>query len=236
MKAAITIITTIIMTPPETDPTTLVRLMTWLSPAFPTGAFAYSHGLEAAFHREVVSTRDELEGWLAALIRQGSGWNDAVLCAEAWRRADLDGDLAELARMGEAMAGSAERHLETMAQGAAFLAAAREWQGAVPKVLIGDCPLPVALGAVAGRMRIALRAMLAAYLNAFVGNLVQAAQRLGRIGQQDGVAMIAGLEPAVLETAARAETSSLGDLGSATVASDLMALAHETQGTRIFRS
>ncbi len=224
------------MTAPRTDTTALVRLMTWLSPAFPTGAFAYSHGLEAAFHREIISTRDDLENWLETILRHGSGWNDAVLCAEACRRAASGGNLEDLAKIGEATAGGAERHLETMAQGSAFLTAARVWPEAVPDTLPGECPLPIAIGAVAGRMGIPLEATLAAYLNTFVGNLVQAAMRLGRLGQQEGVSVIAAIEPAVLDVARRASASTLEDMGSATVISDLMGLAHETQVSRVFRS
>lgn len=220
----------------DTDTTALVRLMTWLSPAFPTGAFAYSHGLEAAFHREVISTRGDLENWLATLLRQGSGWNDAVLCAEACRRASSGESLEGLAKVGEAMAGGAERHLETMAQGSAFLAAAREWPEAVPDTLTSECPLPVAIGAVAGRMGVPLQATLAAYLNTFAGNLVQSALRLGRLGQQEGVSVIAVIEPVVLDVARRASGSTLDDLGSATVMSELMGLTHETMPSRVFRS
>ena len=210
--------------------------MTWLSPAFPTGAFAYSHGLETAFHTGLLRDREGLQNWLSALLNRGSGWNDAVLCAEAWRRGHGDGDLRGLAETGEAMAGSLERHLETMAQGQAFLAAASAWPGAVPPIIARSSPLPVAVGAVSGSMGVPLEATLAAYLSAFLSNLVQAALRLGPIGQQDGVAVLAKLEQVTLAVAARASVSSMEDIGSATINSELMALQHETLSTRIFRS
>jgi urease accessory protein len=111
--------------------TALLRLMNWLSPAFPVGGFAYSHGLERAVHDGLVSDRAELQAWLAALLEIGSGWNDAVLFAEAWRRARDGGDLVDLAELAEALAGSGERHAETMLQGAAFLAAAAGWPNPV---------------------------------------------------------------------------------------------------------
>lgn len=157
----------------------LLRLMAWLSPAFPVGGFSYSHGLERAVHDGLVASRDDLAGWLAALAELGSGWNDAVLFAEAWRRAREDGDLAEIAELGEALAGSRERHMETMLQGQAFLTAASAWPHPVLEKLPADCPYCVAVGAVSGANGVALEDALAAYLQAFSTNLLQAV-RLAR--------------------------------------------------------
>ena len=212
----------------------LVRLMALLSPAFPVGAFSYSHGLERAVHDGLVRGRADLGEWLADLLTLGSGWNDALLLAAAWRADERE--LEHLAEFSEALAGSAERHLETTAQGVAFARAARAWPEAVPAVLAGGGPYPVVVGAVARRLGLPLGATLPAWLHAFVSNLVQAAVRLVPLGQSDGVAAIAGLEPTVLSVARRAAAASLEDLGSAAVISDLVSMTHETQRTRLFRS
>lgn len=95
---------------------------------------------------------------------------------------------------------------------------------------------PVAIGAVAGAHGVAPGETLAAYLQAFAGNLVEAAPRLGIIGQTEAVAVLAVLEDRVVETAQRAERSRLDDLGSATMIAEVMAMKHETQASRIFRS
>src|SRR3569832_399143 len=105
----------------------LLRLMAWLSPAFPVGGFAYSHGLERAVHDGLIADRKDLAGWLEPLVELGSGWNDAVLFAESWRRGRDGGALNEVAALAEALAGSQERHTETMLQGTAFLQAASAW-------------------------------------------------------------------------------------------------------------
>jgi urease accessory protein len=214
----------------------LLRLMTWLSPAFPVGGFAYSHGLERAVHDRLVSDRVELEAWLAALLEIGSAWNDAVLFAEAWRRARSSGDLTDLAQLAETLAGSAERHTETMLQGAAFLAAAADWPMPTARRLPENCPHCVAVGALAGGHDIPLEDALAAWLQAFSSNLVQAAIRLGVTGQAGAMQTVAALEPLVIVTANRAALSTLDDLGSATFVSDVMAMKHETQYSRLFRS
>lgn len=214
----------------------LLRLMAWLSPAFPVGGFAYSHGLERAVHDGLIADRKDLAGWLETLVELGSGWNDAVLFAESWRRAREGGDLNEVAALAEALAGSRERHLETMLQGAAFLKAASAWPSQALQRLPADCPYCVAVGALAGSGGIGLSEALSAFLQAFFSNLVQAAIRLGVVGQTDAVALLAGFESLALATASRAAGFSLDDLGGAAFISDIVAMQHETQYSRLFRS
>ncbi|MER8904990.1 urease accessory protein UreF [Mesorhizobium sp. M0772] len=214
----------------------LLRLMAWLSPAFPVGGFAYSHGLERAVQDGLVADTASLAGWLETLVEMGSGWNDAVLFAESWRRARDGGDLHEIADLAEALAGSRERHTETMLQGAAFLKAAAAWANPVLGRLPAECAYCVAVGAVAGGNGIALPDAMSAFLQAFFSNLVQAAIRLGIVGQTDAMALLAGFEPLALSTAARAAGSTLDDLGGCAFISDIMAMKHETQYSRLFRS
>ncbi len=214
----------------------LLRLMAWLSPSFPVGGFAYSHGLERAVHDGLIADREDLAEWLETLVEMGSGWNDAVLFAESWRRAQDGGDLAEIAQLAEALAGSRERHLETLLQGAAFLKAASAWPSPVLERLPADCAYCVAVGAVAGGNGIGLRDALAAFLQTFFSNLVQAAIRLSVVGQTEAVSLLVGFETLALATATRAAASTLDDLGGAAFVSDIISMKHETQYSRLFRS
>lgn len=220
----------------EVEGAPLLRLLAWLSPSFPVGAFSYSHGLERAVAEGLVADPAGLADWLRQLVEFGSGWNDAVLFAESWRRARSGGDMADLAELGAALAGTRERHMEAMLQGAAFLKAAASWPHAALDRLPADCPYCVAVGAVSGAHGLPLDAALAAFLQAFSGNLIQAGIRLSLLGQTDAVAALAALEPVTLAVAARAAKSSLDDLGSATLLSEVMAMRHETQHSRLFRS
>jgi urease accessory protein len=224
-----------IMTERALDPR-LLRLMAWLSPAFPVGGFSYSHGLERAVHDGLVCDQASLEDWLVQLLEIGSVWNDGVLFAESWRRARDGADFAEVAELAEALTGSRERHAETMLLGAAFLKSASAWPHPGLAELPPDCPYCVAVGATAGAHGIGLEDALSAFLQGFASNLIQAAIRLGVTGQSGAVSVLAALEPLLLETAARATGSTLDDLGSATVMSDIMAMKHETQYSRLFRS
>lgn len=216
----------------STDALSLLRLMTWLSPAFPVGAFSYSHGLEQAVHDRIVVTRHDLAEWIADLVGQGSWWNDAVLLAEAWRAATSGdmGRLRDVAELGEAMAVSAERYLETIDQGRSFAKAARAWHD------VPEMPYPVAVGAVAARMDVGIDGTCTAYLQACAGNLISAGLRLVPLGQTEGTLIMAALENTIVAVAGKAARSSLSDLGSSTFAADIAAMRHEAMNVRLFRS
>ena len=65
----------------------LYRLMTWLSPSFPVGAFSYSSGIEWAVEAGDITDAASLRDWLAAMLGDGSGFCDArVSGAGASRR------------------------------------------------------------------------------------------------------------------------------------------------------
>lgn len=214
----------------------LLRLMTWLSPAFPVGAFAYSGGLERAVHDGQLRDADELRQWFASLLVKGTWWNDAVLLAEAWRaHADAE-TLAEVIGLAQALAGSAERHLEITTQGEAFVAAAVAWPNAVLDRLGPRPPYAPAVGAVAAAQAVPLDSTITAFLHSVASQAVSAAIRLGVLGQRRGVEVLAEVEATILEVATEAARSSLDDLGSATILADLAAIRHETQHSRLFRS
>lgn len=214
----------------------LLRLMTWLSPAFPVGGFAYSGGLERAVQEGHVGDAATLKEWLNTALRHGALWTDAVLLAEAWHAGGPGDRLAETADLARALAGSAERYVEITAQGDAFLAAAAPWCAPTLAPLDRDMPYCVAVGMVASLGGVALHEALVAWLHAATSQLVSAAIRLGVLGQRDAMALLAQVEPALLETALAAEASTIDDIGSATVIADIMSARHELPSTRLFRS
>jgi urease accessory protein len=219
----------------------LLKLLTFLSPAFPVGAFSYSHGLEWQIDSGAIWSAEALQSWLGDIIEIGSGWNDAVLFAEAHRAAAGSdwGRLSSVVELAAAISPSRERHLESMAQGRAFLdAIAATWPCAAAQRLWGaDCvPYPVAVGAIAADHGIALASALPAYLNAFSANLVSVGVRLIPIGQNAGLGVVASLHPLIAATTRRAENSALDDLGSSTILSDIASMRHEEQYSRVFRT
>ena len=214
----------------------LLRLVTWLSPAFPVGGFAYSAGLEKAVEDGLVRDQPGLSRWLTSLLHHGAIWNDAVLLAEAWRSDQERSRLETVAELALALAGSKERYLETVALGSAFLEAAQVWPSPVLEWLSGPVAYPVAVGATSASHSIECEATLAAYLHAAVSQQVSAGIRLGLMGQSQGVALLAGLESTIEQVAARAALSTLDDLGSASIAAEIVSARHEMQVSRLFRS
>jgi urease accessory protein len=221
------------------------RLLTWLSPAFPVGAFSYSHGLEYAAEAGLVTNRATLTAWIEGVLCYGAGRLDGMLLLAAHRAttgSDLD-RLREVAELASAMRGSAELALESTAQGAAFLKAVgagwpRLAASSVLRVLAPATGLsyPVAVGATAAVAGIAETPVLQAYLTAFCGNLVSAALRLAPIGQSDGIVALASLEPTISHQVERLRATSFETLGAASLTVDWCSMKHETQETRLFRS
>jgi urease accessory protein len=226
-----------------TSDAALYRLMTWLSPAYPVGAFSYSHGLEYAVEAGRVTNVAELVRWVEAVIDGGAGRVDAVLLAAAWRAMDADDETALDAAIELALAwrGTAETALESTAQGAAFLTATRAaWAelrlDRLAERQSGRVPFSIAVGAACAAHGVPLLPSLAAYLQAFAANLVSAGVRLIPLGQTDGQRAIAALEPVVSRAAAAALEADLDDLGTAAPVVDWCSMKHETQYTRLFRS
>jgi urease accessory protein len=221
----------------------LYRLQAWLSPAYPVGAFSFSGGLEWAVEAGDVIDAATLQRWIAVILADGGGFCDAAFFVHAHRateRAD-DQALAAVAELAAAFAPSKERHLETTAQGGAFLTATRAaWPCAALDRLVavwpGPCAYPVAVAAAAAGHGIALAPALAAFLHACAANLISAGVRLIPLGQTDGQRVLAALEPTIAATAARARATPLDEVGSAAFRADLASLRHETQYTRLFRS
>ena len=214
----------------------LLRLMLLLSPSFPVGGFAYSHGLEQAAAEGQVRDAAALQEWLLSLIGQGSPWNDAVLLAESHRRAGAGLALAGIPELAEALAGSKERHLEQQNLGQAFISAVKAGGLAIPDALSEGAAYPVAVGAAAACQGLAAADTISAYLHSFAGNQIQCAIRLGILGQAGGVRLLAALEPDIAEAAQRAAASTLDDLGSNTIAAEIASMRHESLYSRIFRT
>ena len=216
-----------------TDHRPLLNLLAWLSPAFPTGAFAYSHGLEWAVEAGDIKDGTGLQEWLTDVLAHGSGRTDTILLRHAHRAAADLGTLRDIVALAGACAPARERRDEALNQGRAFQLAVAPW---TTTALPEDAPYAVAVGAAAGGRGIPEDDTAVAYLQAFATNLISAAVRLVPLGQTAGLRVLAALEPIILATAATTADAMLDDVGGCAFRSDLAAMRHETQYTRLFRS
>jgi urease accessory protein len=227
---------------PARDP--LYRLLAWLSPAYPIGAFSYSHGVETAVEEGFIKDRGSLVTWLQSVLLLGTGVVDGALFAAAWRATDAEDWSAfdAIAERAAAWRGTSEMALESRQQGGSFLSMTRTaWPhpnlDTVHERLGGELSLPVAVALAAAAHGIALDRALEGYLHAFTANLISAAVRSVPLGQSDGQIALAALEPAVRQaTEAALAVTSLDEVGTATPLLDWCSLSHETQYTRLFRS
>jgi urease accessory protein len=221
----------------------LYRLMAWLSPAFPVGAFSYSSGIEWAVEAGDITSAQSLQHWLSVTIAQGSAFCDAAFLVHAHAAVAGDDDVAlrTVAELAAAFASSKERHLETTAQGRAFVdASLAAWPcGALDRLQAawdGPIAYPVAVGVASAGHRIEARAALRAYLQAVAANMVSAGVRLIPLGQTDGLRVLAALEATIEDAALRATVTPLDEVGGAAFRADIASMRHETQYTRLFRS
>lgn len=206
-----------------------LALVQWLSPAFPTGAFAYSHGLEREIALGNVTDAASLEAWLANILRFGAGWQDAVLLCHAL---DDDADAGALDDLARALQPSAERLREGLEQGAALARTVAAITGrALPERM-----LPVALGEAARGLGLPKADVAALHLQSFAGNLVTIATRHVPLGQSEAQAVLHRLQPLIAALAMEAAAAPLDDLAGCALAGDLAALQHETMDVRIFRT
>ena len=227
----------------ESEAAALYRLMTWLSPSFPVGAFSYSSGIEWAVEAGDIGDAASLRDWLAAMLADGPGFCDGVFLAHAHRAASSRDEtgLRDIAELAAAFVSSRERHLETSAQGRAFIEIARAaWTCDGLDQMVSWCDgaivYPMAVGLVSAAHVIPLPPTMHAFLHAVTSNWISAGARLIPLGQTDSQRLLALLEPVVVSTTKRALNASLDDLGSATFRADLAGMRHETQYTRLFRS
>lgn len=209
-----------------TDHTSLLMLLNWMSPTFPIGSFAYSHGLEQAIADGRINTQTDVEAWIADLLRSGSGWNDALLFAQCWQ--------SNPNALALALAGSAERYTETTQLGRNFNIAASVWTREEQKCV--EMAYPVAAGLACVRMGLTQDQALAAFLQGFCSALVSVVVRLVPPGQTAGLKVLCNLASLISATAQRATHATLDDLGTNCTAADIAAMNHEALEPRIFRT
>ncbi|MGL6209576.1 MAG: urease accessory protein UreF, partial [Paracoccaceae bacterium] len=200
-----------------TDPTDRLRLVQWLSPAFPIGSFAYSQGLETAITARTVHDPQTLQDWITAILTMGSARTDAILLAHARTGEDLT-DCAL------ALAPTKERHTEMMDQGRAFAAALTAITGTPhpPK------PYALAIAHATRDLTVTTTEVLTHFLQGTAAQLTSVGVRAVPLGQTEGQRILATLAPLITKLADEYATAPLTDIGTATFAADLASMQHET--------
>lgn len=220
----------------------LQQLLAWTSPAYPIGAYTYSHGLEAAVESGAVTTPGALHDYVLAALSGGGIWVDAALFAQAWRAWDDAGMLEDIASLAAAFRATSETALESHQQGKSFLSITRKaWPHPALDAFAaqrGQRPIAhcVALAVACGCHGVDLKSALEAFLHGAAANLVSAGVRLIPLGQSDGQITTARLSAQCAAIAEKAMATHIDEIGASAVQVDMACLTHETQYTRLFRS
>jgi urease accessory protein len=229
---------TVTITPTATTMTTdadaLYRLMSWLSPSFPVGAFSYSHGIEYAVEAGLVRDEASLRGWIAAGLAHEFGPISGAMLRAAYE-AKNQTELADALEEARALVPTLEFELEHRSQGEAFMLAFRAAWGD-KDVPAGWVPYPSAVGLAAASSGVPLRPTLIAFFHSIISNLISAGIRTIPLGQTAGQRVLAALQPAVIAAADDTLHRDPGDVGSAAPMTEWTSIQHETQYTRLFRS
>ena len=205
----------------------IMVLQAWFSPAFPTGAFSYSHGLEAAIQHGLVSDKDSLTRWISCLLTSGSGWNDGLFLKAAYE------GISDVNSLCLALCSSRERYQETIELGKSFSRAVNCSYGAE---LAQGLAYPVAVGIAARRRNIDIKLTTQSYLQAFAASLISVGVRIIPIGQQAGQDCLVTLCRIIEQVNNKLDVAGLEQLGSASFMSEIMSMMHEKSNPRIYRT
>ncbi len=208
----------------------LITLTQWLSPAFPVGSFAYSHGLEGAVEQRWVTDGTSLQKWLEDILEFGGGRVDSTFVAAGYK-AKTRQKILEIDQIARAFAPSSERRLEAEDQGRAFGKAITNWG-----IEADELTYPVILGVAASRENLPLNITQILFLQAFISNLVAAGQRLLSIGHHEGQSILKCLSHKCPFIANETSDGDISTLSSCAFLTDIASMKHETQTTRIFRT
>ena len=206
------------------------KVMAWLSPSFPVGAFAYSHGLEFEISVGNISRSDDLYNWLSDILQYGSVWNDLILFCEAYKA--KENALNNLSETAKAFAQSKERYNETIEMGKAF----SKIISSINRFDFQPMPLPIIVGYISKLERISLEYILPLYAHSFMSNLINASTRLIPLGQTEAQKLLFDLFPLIDQVSIQAMKSNIYDMKNKCVLADLASMKHETLKVRLFKS
>ncbi len=222
-------------------------LAAMFSPAFPIGAFTYSHGMEAAINAGDIHDFGSSHDWIETCLIGGSGRNDAILMANSHKtslkdsnnlkseKVEINTKIKKINELAFALSAGAERAQESRELGGNFIRIIREVYNVNMELLL-PVAYPVALGIATQRLGCDLSLSLKFFLQSFITNLISVAVRTVPIGQSDGQIMLTQLMPAISAVAQDATTAPLDCIGGYALLADHAAILHETLEPRIYRT
>lgn len=220
----------------------LLRLLQITDSSFPVGGFAFSHGIEW-MAQQASLTEENLRAIVDAYVRQSGGGQWLPSAAAAYGAAATSVALRADRLLDLSMAVKGEREAGRVMGDRLLLTAADALPGPrtlahLEAVRVGAAPgqFAVAFGLVAADHGAPLDATLAALGSTMVMSVVQAAVRLGAIGQGAATRLAAGATDAIDGAVRTAMTHRQRLVGAFTPGLDVAGLRHPTLPFRMFAS
>lgn len=218
----------------------LLRLLHLTSPSLPTGAFAYSQGLEWAVEAGWVKTADDLQAWLADMIIHTWAYVDIPILARMVQ-ACQKGNAARLAQLCThllALRESNELRMEERQRGQAMAILLQGLCDALTeeeKQIISQCQLAGFAKAIA-LWNIPIHDAANGYLWSWLENQVITGIKIIPLGQTRGHQILSRLDESIHKAVDSGLCLADEEIGASNPALAIASNRHETQYTRLYRS
>ncbi len=208
--------------------TKLIQLLQISDSAFPTGAYAFSDGLETLTQLGKIKNRESLKDFLIGQLELGWGRLDLIACALAWEGEIAEtNELLDLFKMVESVRSSSRRIGSTLIKTAKTL-----W----PEINLEQGHHVVVFGSLAKKLTIGKEDALVGFTSSWMIGKATASTRLFSVGGLDMQKMVAELEPAVCKAVLFACGATANDLGGFSPELDRAAHQQKDLPLRLFQS
>lgn len=221
----------------------LLSLLQLASPALPVGAYSYSEGIETLSQNRIITTSDDLLGWLSAELTHGGILVEAAVMqwsyqAIAHREFDR---LRYWNQWLSAFRETAEMRSQSWQMGRSLLRLFSNLEPAIaeqfPASLHGEsCNFAIAYSLVAHGWKIPVEDAGIAYLHSWAANLISAAVRSVPLGQTEGQRLLKDLKDPIQSAHAAVQAMKEDDSMAWGWGVSLASMRHETLYSRLFRS
>lgn len=224
----------------------MLQLLQLADSSFPTGAYAFSNGLEGLHTFGLVAGEEELRRVIEAQVEESLGGIELSAVVQAHRAASV-ADMAALLELDayvSALKPVPVFHAASARVGRRFLQAAGSLMTAP---VLTSYAGAVRAGQAVGHHAVAFGVVMAGagidedtaatvFGAGFVSGQAMAGVRLGIVGQGAAQRIIAGLRPELLAAIERARTMTIAEMGAYLPLVDLAGLAQPALASRLFGS
>ncbi len=218
-----------------------LRLLQLCSANLPTGAYAFSLGLETATEEGWVTNQNQARTWLEVQLRYSVGGSDLPILLRSLKTLE-NNDVESLLhwnRMALTLRETKELRLTDSATGEALMRILKGLENghlSTPLSTEKEISFVTAFAFAAHQWRIPAVDACMGYAWSWLENQVAAATKLVPLGQTQSQQLLETLQPNVLSALEYAKTCADSDIGESLPMLSVASCWHEHQYSRLFRS